>query len=202
MNSKCIELKNISYSYENKKIFHSLFLKFKAGVTTAIMAPSGTGKTTLLHIICGLISPDTGEILYPVSNPRFSMVFQENRLVESISVYSNIKLVNKTLSKDDIADILKSMELKNVCHKKTKNLSGGEKRRVAIARALSAAYDILLLDEPFTGLDDDTKFGVMQYIKDKTKGKTVILVTHNKEDAVFFNCTDIIAYEKLQGNFS
>ena len=95
MNSACIELKNISYAYEEKKILDVFSIQFPEGETTAIMAPSGKGKTTLLHLIAGLLTPQDGRVVFSKPNPRISMVFQENRLVESARVFQNIKLVNR-----------------------------------------------------------------------------------------------------------
>lgn len=187
MNSACIELKNISYAYEEKKILDGFSIQFPEGKTTAIMAPSGKGKTTLLHLIAGLLTPLEGRVVFSKPNPRISMVFQENRLVESARVFQNIKLVNPGLSKEEITALLSSLELEDCYSKKAENLSGGQARRLAIARALACQYDILLLDEPFTGLDEETKYKVMKCLKDKTKGKTVLLVTHSKEEAEFFS---------------
>ena len=81
---------------------------------------------------------------------------------------------------------LEALAIKDLADKKVSTLSGGEKSRVSIARALMADYDILLLDEPFNGLDDTTKDNVIKYIKEKTAHKTVLLVTHNKDEASFF----------------
>lgn len=191
MSSSYIELENISYSYEDKNIFEHFNLKLKEGETTVIMAPSGNGKTTLLHLLAGLLKPQNGNILFPIPNPRISMVFQENRLLESARVFQNIKLVNQALTKEEILSLLQSLNLSDCYLKKAGHLSGGQARRLTIARALACQYDILLLDEPFTGLDEETKWKVMNFLKERTKGKTVLLVTHNKEEAEFFSCNKI-----------
>ena len=178
-----ISIDNISFSYGEKVVFENFSTKFPAGEFSAVMSPSGKGKTTLLCLIAGLLAPSSGSISYPHGNPVFSMVFQDDRLIDSISVSSNIKLANSKLSPCDVEGCLNALGLEEQEHKKVRHLSGGERQRVAIARALLANYDILLLDEPFTGLDDDTKKIVIEYIKSRTVGKTVLLVTHDTTEA-------------------
>ena len=187
-----LSINNISFKYENKTIFDGFSKKFPEGELSVIMSPSGSGKTTLLYLIAGLLSPDSGTITYPCPSPRFSMVFQDNRLIDGISVAHNIKLANPSLSGDDINEALKALKLNDLSHKRVCNLSGGEKQRVSITRAILADYDILLLDEPFTGIDDDNKLAVVDYLKKRTAGKTVLLVTHDKSEAAL--CGGSISY--------
>lgn len=181
-----ISINNISFSYNDKDVFKDFSATFTEGETTTIMSPSGKGKTTLLYLISGLLTPENGDISYSIPSPKFSMVFQDNRLIEASSITNNIKLINPNLNKNDISLCLEALGLYGYDNKRVKHLSGGEKRRVAIARAILADFDILLMDEPFTGLDDDTKEIVIQYIKERTAGKTVLLVTHNKTEAQKF----------------
>lgn len=181
-----ISINNISFSYNDKDVFKDFSATFTEGETTTIMSPSGKGKTTLLYLISGLLTPENGDIAYRIPSPKFSMVFQDNRLIEASSITNNIKLINPNLNKNDISLCLEALGLYGYDNKRVKHLSGGEKRRVAIARAILADFDILLMDEPFTGLDDDTKEIVIQYIKERTAGKTVLLVTHNKTEAQKF----------------
>ena len=181
-----ISINNISFSYNDKDVFKDFSATFTEGETTTIMSPSGKGKTTLLYLISGLLTPENGDRAYRIPSPTFSMVFQDNRLIEASSITNNIKLINPNLNKNDISLCLEALGLYGYDNKRVKHLSGGEKRRVAIARAILADFDILLMDEPFTGLDDDTKEIVIQYIKERTAGKTVLLVTHNKTEAQKF----------------
>ena len=181
-----ISINNISFSYNDKDVFKDFSATFTEGETTTIMSPSGKGKTTLLYLISGLLTPEKGDIAFRIPSPKFSMVFQDNRLIEASSITNNIKLINPNLNKNDISLCLEALGLYGYDNKRVKHLSGGEKRRVAIARAILADFDILLMDEPFTGLDDDTKEIVIQYIKERTAGKTVLLVTHNKTEAQKF----------------
>ena len=163
-------------------------LEFEEGKITTIMAPSGYGKTTILKVIAGIEKKYEGEIIYNLENPRFSMVFQEDRLVENISVLKNIKMVSDKLCENDIIDELNKLNIGQYANTLVRNMSGGEKRRVAIVRAMLAEYDILLLDEPFTGLDEETKEVTKRYVRNKGKNRTIILVTHDVADAEFFGC--------------
>ena len=184
-----ITIDNISFSYRDSKlqndknVFCNYSASFPAEQLSVIMAPSGRGKTTLLYLLAGLLEVIEGSISYPVSKPRFSCVFQDSRLIEHISVAANLRFVNSKLSDEAIENCLSELRLDGYIHKKVKHLSGGEKQRVAIARALLAEYDILLMDEPFTGLDDEVKNIVINYIKSRTAKKTVLLVTHDKNEA-------------------
>ena len=184
--SKSINIENISFAYEDKIVFENYSQRFPIGETSVIMAPSGFGKTTLLYMIAGLISPTNGNINIPINNPKFSFAFQDLRLIESLNVKKNITLVNSNISTNDLDKCLEALAIKDLADKKVSALSGGEKSRVSIARALMADYDILLLDEPFNGLDDTTKDKVIKYIKEKTVHKTVLLVTHNNDEADYF----------------
>lgn len=197
-NFSYLEVKHISFSYGEKPIFHDFSALFKGGAKTAIMADSGAGKTTLLHLIAGLLTPSGGQISYPAPNPRLSLVFQENRLLEKASVTRNLRLVNPALSMEQIQEALIHAGLPpHYADKKAGNLSGGEKRRIALLRALLADYDILLLDEPFTGLDEETKEGLLNYTKAVTEGKTALLATHSKREAKALGCGQILRLEAL-----
>lgn len=178
-----IEVKNLEFSYDENKLFVDFSASYPAKKCGIIMGESGCGKTTLLYILAGLVEKKGGYIRYPMDNPKFAFVFQDDRLIDSINVKNNIKLVNSGLADTDIEECLTRLNLQGKMGKKVKNLSGGEKKRVAIARALLSDYDILLLDEPFTALDTDNKTSVMDYVKEMTKDKTVIMVTHDMDEA-------------------
>lgn len=184
--AKNITIENIDFSYDDKDVFRNYSQSFPIGETSVIMAPSGFGKTTLLYIIAGLLTPTKGSIAIPINNPRFSFAFQDLRLIDTLNVKKNITLVNSNISNGELDNCLEALDIKSLTNKKISTLSGGEKSRVSIARALMAEYDILLLDEPFNGIDDNTKEKVINYIKDKTAHKTVLLVTHNKDEATRF----------------
>ena len=175
-----IKLTKITKKFDDEIVLENFSQGFKLGKTTCIMGPSGSGKTTLLRMMMGLVIPDEG-LIEGVENFKKSVVFQEERLCENLTVMTNIRLVSqKSLEMTQITEALQQVDLPAVCLKQPiQQLSGGQKRRVAILRALLADYDILFMDEPFKGLDLETKRQVMAYVKEMTRGKTVILVTHD-----------------------
>ena len=182
--SEFIEIKNISKSFGSYTVFAELSLSFRRGGVTCITGASGCGKTTLLRLIAGLDQPDSGVI--EKGGASLGYVFQEDRLTEDFSAVSNIRLVTgKGMSDDDIRRHLTEIGLRNFTDKKVRGFSGGMKRRVAIARAVCYNADILLMDEPFKGLDPALKTGVMDYVKKYTAGKTVIYVTHDPAEAEY-----------------
>lgn len=186
-----IQITALSKSYRDKKVLDSLTLTLKAGSTTALMAPSGAGKTTLLRILMGLETPDSGTIL-GLENKRISAVFQEDRLCGNLSPISNIRLAAGThFPRRTITDALQAAGILSCASQPVRELSGGQRRRVALLRALLAPYDLLLLDEPFKGLDTQTRLQVITYTQtalqtaaqNSSSPKTVLLVTHSPEEA-------------------
>lgn len=177
-----IEIEGLKKSYKDKLVFKDLNLTFEVGKITCIMGRSGCGKTTLLNILLNLIKADEGQIK-GLEGKLFSAVFQENRLCENFSVIDNIALIMKNLvSRERITYALNEVGLFQEGEKRVSTLSGGMKRRVAIVRAIMARSDVVIMDEPFKGLDEKTRGLVINYIKSNTKGKTVIITTHNLEE--------------------
>lgn len=155
-----ISLIDVYKKYGNEKIFEKFNMSLKKNSINAILGPSGTGKTTLLNIISGIEDIDSGEVIYNGNN--ISYIFQEDRLIPWLSVYDNIAFVLKSkYSKKNIKNIvdkyLKLVKLQNHRDKYPRELSGGMKRRVAIARAFAYESDLLLMDEPFKGIDMELK---------------------------------------------
>lgn len=194
-----IDIKNISKKYDEKSVFDNLCESFEAGKVNVYMGTSGCGKTTLLNIIAGLSGAQDGRVVFTdeVSGKektrkdiKFSMIFQEYRLCENMTTLSNVMFACKRKQKSHAMEVLEELGLKECANEPAGSLSGGMKARVAIARALIADYDVMLADEPFTGLDDTTKRSVMECFKKMTKGKTVILVTHSEDEKGFFDGED------------
>lgn len=188
-----IRIKNVSKTYGEKQVLSQLSKEFPAGETTVIMGVSGCGKTTLLRILLGLEKVDSGEVTGMPE--RVAVLFQEDRLCEDVSAYENIALVlerRKTRVQKDAQRRKIEQEAAQVsitAEDLTQNvmeLSGGMRRRIALLRALLYDADCVILDEPFKGLDATTKQIVMQYVKEKTAGKTTFLVTHDAAEADFF----------------
>ena len=188
-----IRIKNISKAYGDKQVLNCISKEFPSGETTVIMGASGCGKTTLLRILLGLEMPDSGEVIGMPE--KGSVLFQEDRLCEDASAYENIALVlerKRTRAQRDAQRRKIEQEAAQVgitAEDLTQNvmeLSGGMRRRIALLRALLYEADCVVLDEPFKGLDAATKQIVMQYVKEKTAGKTTFLVTHEQAEADFF----------------
>ncbi len=176
-----IRLKNICKSYDGKVVLRDVTMTLQEGKTHVLVAPSGAGKTTLLRILLGLVEPDEGTI-EGLTGKRIGVVFQEDRLVEDLSALSNIRLVNRNLTRERVTEELALMGLEGVENQPVREFSGGMKRRVALLRALLSDTDILLLDEPFKGLDEKTKDGVMERTKALCRGKSVLLITHDQQE--------------------
>lgn len=178
-----IVIDHLSKRFGEKEVIKDFSVRIKEGGVTSIMAPSGWGKTTLLRILAGLEKLDEGRI-DGLENKKISMVFQEDRLCGNLSCVSNIRLVcNREVQKSRIYEELEKAGLGGEELVLAGKLSGGMKRRVALVRALIVPYDVLILDEPFDGLDDQNKERMIRYVKERSKGKTVILVTHEKKEA-------------------
>ncbi len=176
-----IIIKNLCKSFGEKQVLKDVNAVIKQGKTTCLMGQSGVGKTTLLNIMMGFVKADSGEIL---NLPQLkSAVFQENRLCESFSVLTNIRMANDSLSDDIIMQHLEAVGLGKEVKHKVSTLSGGMKRRVALVRAILAQKEILFLDEPFKGLDEETLANVQNYLRENIKGLTVIMVTHQIEES-------------------
>jgi NitT/TauT family transport system ATP-binding protein len=176
-----IVVSNLSKSFGTNQVLVDLNITFPEHEITCIMGPSGCGKTTLLKILMGFIHPDKGTVR---GVPKLkSAVFQEDRLCESFNAVSNIRLIcDRKVDTGKIISHLEKIGLKGSLDRQVREFSGGMKRRVPIVRAILAKSDVLFLDEPFKGLDVDTKKDVMQYVKENIQGKTVIMVTHSMEE--------------------
>ncbi len=185
--SGMITVKNLIKTFDEKKVINDFSVDLREGRITTIMGTSGCGKTTFAMILLGLLQPDSGTV-EGLEGKRLSAVFQEDRLVEHLSAVNNIKMVlHGNDSPEQIRRELAMVELEGeLVQKPVSQLSGGQKRRVAIVRAMLADSDFICLDEPFKGLDVETKEKVMDYVKRKTEGKTVLLITHDIEEQRFF----------------
>lgn len=182
-----IIIDNISKSFGSHKVVENFSLVLPENGTVCLWGKSGSGKTTIMNMVAGIIRPDKGKIV-GTEDKKISYVFQENRLVPWLSAKDNVKLVIDSKHKDEEALFwLDKLMLSDIADKKPVSLSGGMQRRISIARSLANKADVILLDEPFTGLDMQTKDVVMNIIKDMTKSAIILLITHNYYEAKFLS---------------
>ncbi len=180
-----MKINNLTVSYGEKKVLSNLSLAFGDGIT-CIMGESGSGKTTLLHTIAGLIEPESGSIS---GRPeKVSLMFQDDRLFPWLTVLENVSVVND--NKEKALELLKKMELLEVADKMPAELSGGMRRRVSLARALAFEADLLILDEPFKGLDAALTERIAGIIRQT--GVLTIIATHDERDVQLLDADKIL----------
>lgn len=203
-----LELKNLSYSIGNNNILSNINLNIDKSCFFSILGPSGAGKTTILRIITGAIYADKGQVILddeiinflPMEKRQIAMVHQSKHLFPHLSVIENIQfgMKMKKFSKNKIIEkteeIVEFFNMKEHIFKHPYQLSGGQQQLVALMRALASEPKVLLLDEPFTGLDNNLRIYIRDYILrlHKQFKITTVMITHDKEDAFFMS--DKIAF--------
>ena len=178
-----IRVDNVSKSYGDKRVLNNVSCEFEDGKIYCIMGESGVGKTTLIRLIMGLEKPDEG---YISSSKQFAAAFQEDRLLEDRDALDNVMFVLKnggSKSREQTEQYLSELLPEDRLHIRVDSLSGGMRRRVAVARAMLSDRNTIILDEPFNGLDDETKKTVINFIKKWQNNRTVIVVTHSYTDS-------------------
>lgn len=177
-----IIVKNLKKSYGDLLVLDSLNCRFRKGHFTAIVGPSGIGKTSLLKILMGLDKDYEGEVLN-CDYGKISAVFQENRLLENFSIRENVNLVlDRKLAEEDLAYYLGRLGLDVDPGQKVRELSGGMKRRVAILRALVVDCPLYIFDEPFKDMDQASHRQVLDLVQEKLASKTLIFTSHSPLD--------------------
>lgn len=185
-----IVLDCVTKSFGGEAVLNSVSAVFPLGQVSAVIAPSGRGKTTLMRLILGLDSADSGTIS-GVPDKKAAL-FQEDRLFPRLTAEANIRAVlGKDASDSQIRELLKALGLKGAEGKTADQLSGGMSRRVALARALLANAELIVLDEPFKGLDEQNRQLVAEAVASYTAGKTVLLVTHSDSEAALLNASTL-----------
>ena len=206
-----LQLYNINKKYVTgsmqQSALNNLNLCLRDNEFVAILGPSGSGKTTMLNIIGGLDRYDSGDLIINGTSTRdysdrqwdsyrnhsIGFVFQSYNLIPHQTVLSNVELaltisgVSRAERKQRAINALEKVGLKDHIHKKPNQMSGGQMQRVAIARALINDPDILLADEPTGALDTETSVQIMELLKEISKDKLIIMVTHNPELAVNYS---------------
>ena len=189
-----IEIKNVTVRFGDNTVFNGFDLIVPRGSRIAVMGPSGGGKTTLLKLIAGQLRPASGSV--SISADRISYMFQEPRLLPWLTAEENVNLIlgdkQETLP---VARLwLERVGLADSAKKRPAELSGGMRQRVALARALAYNGDLFLFDEPLSALDQDLIGDMLSLINEYTAGKTVLFVTHSREQAQIIS--DRIVYIK------
>lgn len=178
-----IRINDLQFCYEeNKPLFSNFSIEIPDAARLHIAGDSGTGKTTLLRLIMGLEKPSSGIIENTAK--RIAPVFQEDRLVEEWTAERNIRFGSKNVD----YGIIEAMHMEHLFKKKIRELSGGEKRRVALCRALNYKPDLLILDEPFNGVDMTNMKYCIETIKQFAGSASLLVVTHHFEEADDLNC--------------
>lgn len=175
-----IIFENVTKGYGGNTVLSGLSVTVGENEILQVTGASGAGKTTFLRLLMGLEKPDSGRIL-GAERVSFSAVFQENRLCEQLDVITNLKMVCHGIQREELEqEARRLLPEASALKVPAGELSGGMKRRAAILRAMLAESDIVVLDEPFTGLDRENIGLVNDYICDKRKGRTIVYVSHQE----------------------
>jgi phospholipid/cholesterol/gamma-HCH transport system ATP-binding protein len=220
-----VEVRDVHYSIGGRAIFSGLSLQIARGRITAIMGPSGTGKTTLLKLITGQIKPDQGQVLFDgidVSHlstadlyalrRRMGMLFQNGALLTDEDVFENVAFplrehtdLPEALIRNIVLTKLQAVGLRGAAQLMPAELSGGMNRRVALARAMATDPEVLIYDEPFTGLDPISMGMIVRLVRQMNYalGITSIVVSHDVEElSILADASYIIAGGKVAASGS
>lgn len=182
------ELKNIDFSYGDKSVLKDFSLSLPQKGAVCLFGASGLGKTTVLRLIAGLEKPDRGTV-EGFENKRITYIFQEDRLLPWRTAKENVALALATEPNAERKAVaqLSALGLANDADRYPAEMSGGMCRRVAAARALAPESDVLLADEPFTGLDGENRRILASLLRKKAEEGLVLVVTHDNGDAALLN---------------
>lgn len=178
-----IIITDLCKTFDDNEVLKNVNITLKDNSIYCLMGTSGIGKTTLLRILMGLEHADSGSIS-GIDIKSISCMFQEDKLIHDLSAIDNVRIVLRGKNnRDEISNNLLSILPDDSLDMPVSSLSGGMKRRVALARALSYPGKLIILDEPFTGLDKDTKLNVIDYILKMRNNRTLLITTHGTDDA-------------------
>ncbi len=189
-----IEVVNLSKSFKDNMILNNINLKFESGNIYGLTGLNGSGKSVFLKLLCGFYEPTNGTILYDNVDIVKSRIFPPNTrsLIEkpsflpNLTGFENLKLLANIQNKIDdnkIIETLKLVELESAIHKKYRNYSLGMKQKLGIAQVLMEDPQIIILDEPFNGIEETTAKKLRNVlINEKNKGKIILIATHIKDD--------------------
>ncbi len=181
-----IEIQGLCKAFDGQPVLVNWDFSLQKGEHLALMGPSGCGKTTFLRILMGLEQPDSG-LIQGLDGLRLAPVFQQDRLCPGLSALANLLLVCPRPTARDRRRALELLEglglTENDWNKPAAQLSGGQRRRAALARALLVPADLVLLDEAFKGLDQDTRRQALALTAAETAGRSLLAVTHDPDEA-------------------
>jgi len=178
-----IALSGVRKAYGDQVVLDGLDLDLPDGAATALMGPNGSGKTTVGRIVLGLTTPDAGTVA-GLDGRRVAATFQEDRLCEQLTAEGNVRLVLDRAHANDAVLALRAAGLDDdALAKPVRDLSGGQRRRVAIVRSLVAPADVVVLDEPFKGLDAAARERLIAIVRERCAGRTLLLITHDVAEA-------------------
>lgn len=203
--SAAIELVAVTKRFGTRAVLDAVDLSIARGKTTALLGPSGTGKSTLLRLATGLLAPDSGVVrtlgvdvfaakkqeLFALRR-RMGMLFQDNALFTSLSVFDNVAFPLRRVARKDeasvrarVQELLSMVGLPDVGDRTPDRLSGGQRKRIALARAIALEPELVLFDEPTSGLDPQTSASIDQLIRDAQRrlGITFVVITHDVQSA-------------------
>ena len=169
-----LRLNELTKAYDGKNVVDAITAEYYPGEIYYFDSPSGSGKTTLFRLIAGLEKPDCGNVEGNITSIGY--LFQEDRLCEEYSAVKNIELItgSKFVAQEALKELLDAEDIEKPC----KELSGGMKRRVALVRAMISGADVILLDEPYNGLDEENRTKVTAYVENRGRGSIVLIATH------------------------
>ena len=190
-----IRISHLYKKYGQQVIYDDFSCTFEDGRKYLIAGESGIGKTTLLRMIASLEDCDSGSVDIE-GEKTFAVVFQEDRLIEDMSAVENVRLVSPHLSEETVRKELAELLPEDQLDKPVSELSGGMRRRTALVRAMLNDGRIIILDEPFAGLDEDNRRRALAFIDKKQNGRTVLLCSHEDDDLQEYLRIDLENREK------
>lgn len=189
-----IRIEHLTVAFGGQTVLKDCSLRVAAGQHVALMGASGSGKTTLINVIAGLVKPNSGTVAV---NGKVSYVFQEPALFPWLTALENVNAVlsDGEATLGEAENWLREAGLSEHLHKYPHQLSGGQKQRVSLCRALAYGGEILLLDEPLKGLDPQTRDRVTALLNRECRNKTLLLVTHDEQEAQTL-CDTVLRYSE------
>lgn len=183
-----ISLSHVTKHFGEKEVLHDFSLRLDDHGVTAVVGSNGSGKTTLLRILAGLEKKYSGEV---VTGNRIAYVFQDYRLVPTLTALENVALVLDKAKRAEAIKFLRAVGLENEADSLPGSLSGGMQQRLALARAFAFEGDLLLLDEPFSALDDAWRRNMLDAVQKIAETRPVVLVTHDAADVEYLQCKTV-----------